>query len=685
MPTSSVDIQQLVVNTIRTLSMDAVQAANSGHPGTPMALAPVTYSLWTRHLRYDPAHPDWLARDRFVLSCGHASMLLYSVLHLAGVKNSQGRPAISLDDIRNFRQLRSPCAGHPEFGAAAGIETTTGPLGQGIANSVGMAAASKWLSAHYDHGQNSICGFNVYALCSDGDMMEGVGCEAASIAGHLKLDNLCWIYDDNQITIEGDTDLTFSENVQQRFKGLGWQVLTVDDANNLDAIDQAFDSFKSVDDRPTLIILRSIIGYGAPNKQNTAAAHGSPLGEQEIALAKQYYDWPFGKFEIPDGVYEHFQETLGRRGAEDFAVWQQAWNELKISDSGKYQDLAMIHQRRLPTGWESALPVFEPDAKGMATRVSSGKVLNAVAGRIPWLVGGSADLAGSNKSLIESPNAGDFDSDHFAGRNFHFGIREHAMAAICNGMSLTGLRAYGATFFVFTDYLRPAMRLSCLMHQPVLYILTHDSIGLGEDGPTHQPVEHLAACRAIPNLLVMRPADANEVSGCYAVALSQLTRPTALVLTRQDVPTMALDAQLVVEGVKRGAYVVRDGAGDHSQIILIGTGSELPICVAAAQQLESIGISVRVVSMPCWELFDEQTPEYRNAVLPPQVIARIGVEAGIVQGWEKYIGPGGRFIGMSGFGASAPFETLYEHFGITADSIYSIAQQMLVERGQCDE
>lgn len=683
MPTSSVDIQQLAVNTIRTLSMDAVQAANSGHPGTPMALAPVTYSLWTRHLRYDPAHPDWLARDRFVLSCGHASMLLYSVLHLAGVHSDQGRPAISLDDIRHFRQLHSPCAGHPEFGAAAGIETTTGPLGQGIANSVGMAAASKWLSARYDQNRSLICGFNVYALCSDGDVMEGVGCEAASIAGHLKLDNLCWIYDDNQITIEGSTDLAFSENVQQRFKGLGWHVRTIDDANDLDAIDQAFESFKSVDDRPTLIVLRSIIGYGAPNKQNTAAAHGSPLGEQEIVLAKQYYDWPFGKFEIPDGVYEHFQETLGRRGAEDFAAWQQAWNELKISDAGKYQDLAMIHQRRLPVGWESSLPVFEPDAKGMATRVSSGKVLNAAAGRIPWLVGGSADLAGSNKSLIESPDAGDFDSDHFAGRNWHFGIREHAMAAICNGMSLSGLRAYGATFFVFTDYLRPAMRLSCLMHQPVLYILTHDSIGLGEDGPTHQPVEHLAACRAIPNLLVMRPADANEVARCYEVALSQSNRPTALVLTRQDVPTMPLDPRLVADGVRRGAYVVHDD--NQPQVILIGTGSELPICIAAAQQLQSNCISVRVVSMPCWELFDEQSAEYRNAVLPPEIDTRIAVEAGIAQGWEKYIGPSGRFIGMSSFGASAPFETLYEYFGITADNIVSVVQQMLMERRPRDE
>ncbi len=683
MPTSSVDIQQLAVNTIRTLSMDAVQSANSGHPGTPMALAPVTYSLWTRHLRYDPAHPDWLARDRFVLSCGHASMLLYSVLHLAGVRNSQGQPAISLNDIRNFRQLHSPCAGHPEFGAAAGIETTTGPLGQGIANSVGMAVASKWLSARYEQNQNAVCGFNVYALCSDGDMMEGIGCEAASIAGHLKLDNLCWIYDDNQITIEGGTDLTFSENVQQRFKGLGWHVLTVDDANDLDAIDQAFESFKSIDDRPTLIILRSIIGYGAPNKQNTAAAHGSPLGEQEIVLAKEYYDWTFGKFEIPEGVYEHFQETLGRRGAEDFAAWQQVWNELKISDLGKYQDLSLILQRKLPTGWESWLPVFEPDSKGMATRVSSGKVLNAMADRIPWLVGGSADLAGSNKSLIEHKEAGDFDSDHFAGRNFHFGIREHSMAAICNGMSLTGLRAYAATFFVFTDYLRPAMRLSCLMHQPVLYILTHDSIGLGEDGPTHQPVEHLAACRAIPNLLVMRPADANEVSGCYKVALSQSTRPTALVLTRQDVPTMPVDAHRVADGVKHGAYVVHDG--DQPQVILLGTGSELPICVAAAQHLERIGISVRVVSMPCWELFDEQSSEYRNAVLPPNIATRIAVEAGIAQGWEKYIGPSGRFIGMSSFGASAPFETLYEHFGITTDNIVSVAQQMLIERGQCDE
>ncbi len=674
MPSSTVDIQQLAINTIRTLAMDAVQAADSGHPGTPMALAPVMYRLWTQHLKYDPAHADWPARDRFVLSCGHASMLLYSTLHLAGVQASDGNPSIKLNDIRNFRQLHSPCAGHPELGEAAGIETTTGPLGQGISNSVGMAIASKWLAANYE---SDVCEFNVYSICSDGDMMEGVGNEAASLAGHLKLDNLCWIYDDNHITIEGHTDLAFSENIQQRFTGLCWHVVVVEDANDLTAIDEAFESFKATLNKPTLIVLRSIIGFGAPNKQDTASAHGSPLGEKEIALAKENYDWPYDKFEIPEGVVEYFQETLGKRGSDAFTVWQRAMDGLRNTDKQKYDALQLIHERRLPADWQTSLPTFQPDAKGMATRVSSGKVLNAVAAKIPWLVGGSADLAGSNKSLIEDAQAGHFSSSDYSGRNFHFGIREHAMASSCNGMQLSGLRAYAATFFVFTDYLRPALRLSCLMRQPVLYILTHDSIGLGEDGPTHQPVEHLAACRAIPNLLVMRPADANEVSACYAAALSQTARPTAMVLTRQDVPTMDLAFDLVNNGAKRGAYVVLDN--DCPQLILIGTGSELPICVDAARQLQAEGMAVRVVSMPCQELFDEQPNDYRESVLPSSVSARIAVEAGILQGWEPYLGAGGRFVGMSTFGASAPFETLYEHFGITAEHIVAVAREMLNE------
>ncbi len=672
MATSLVDVQDLSVNTIRTLSMDAVQAANSGHPGTPMALAPIAYTLWSKHMKYDPANPRWMARDRFVLSCGHASMLLYSVLHLAGVKNESGGPAISLENIKDFRQLHSPCAGHPEFGEALGIETTTGPLGQGIANSVGMAAASKWLSASFDP---AVCGFNVYALCSDGDIMEGVGCEAASLAGHLQLDNLCWIYDDNKITIEGRTDLAFSENVAERFQGLGWNVLRVEDANDIAAIDRAIETFAATTGKPTLIILKSVIGYGAPNKQDTSSAHGSPLGEDEIQLAKQNYDWTFEKFEVPESVYEHFNETIGKRGADRFAAWSESFAQWKSSHAEGAANLEMIENGRLPEDWQDALPVFDADAKGMASRASSGKVLNAVANRIPWLIGGSADLAGSNKSLIEDPSAGHFSAENFAGRNFHFGIREHAMASMCNGMSLCGIRAYCATFFVFTDYLRPAMRLSSLMHQPVLYILTHDSIGLGEDGPTHQPVEHLAACRAIPNLLVMRPGDANEVARCYAAALSQTDRPTAMVLSRQNLPSLDAEQCNINTGAEQGGYVLLDA--ENPQLILIGTGSELNICIEAANELNRSGTATRVVSMPCWELFDEQDDAYKNSVLPQELTLRIAVEAGIKQGWEKYLGEKGTFIGMDSFGASAPAETLYSHFKITKENVVETAKNML--------
>ena len=675
MATSAVDIQQLAINTIRTLSMDAVQAANSGHPGTPMALAPVTYALWTRHLKYDPKHPNWLARDRFVLSCGHASMLLYSILHLAGVEGENGGPSVSIEDIKNFRQLHSPCAGHPEFGEAAGIETTTGPLGQGVANSVGMAISSKWLSARFGRNQSQLCDYDVYALCSDGDIMEGVACEAASLAGHLQLSNLCWIYDDNQITIEGRTELAFSENVEQRFTGLGWNVVTVSDANDVNAISGAFDSFKSHSAGPTLIVLKSIIGYGAPNKQDTASAHGSPLGEEEITLAKENYGWEFDKFLVPNEIYTHFSETLGSRGQSEYSAWQKDWQELESADPVAAEQLKLIQSGDLPKDWDTSLPKFDADEKGTATRGSSGKVLNAVASQIPWLIGGSADLAGSNKSLINDENAGHFAAGQYGGRNFHFGIREHAMAAICNGMSLSGIRPYCATFFVFTDYLRPSMRLSGLMHQPVLYILTHDSIGLGEDGPTHQPVEHLAACRAIPNLLVMRPADANEVSGCYAAAIAETKRPTAMVLTRQNVPTMNPDG--VVDGAGKGGYVVQPV--EDPRLILIGTGSELSLCVSAAKILQDEGIATQVVSMPCWELFDEQSIEYRNSVLQPNVPLRIAVEAGIKQGWEKYLGEQGHFIGMNGFGASAPFETLYEHFGITTQKIVESGRKMVSE------
>ena len=674
-----VSIEQLAINTIRTLSMDAVQAANSGHPGTPMALAPLAYELWANHLRFDPEHPHWPARDRFVLSCGHASMLLYSVLHLAGVRKADGSPelAVTLDNIRNFRQLHSPCAGHPEYGEVTGAETTTGPLGQGVANSVGMAIAARWFDSRMGHGNSELLDYNVYAFCSDGDLMEGVANEAASVAGHLGLSNLCWVYDDNRITIEGSTDLAFSENVSEKFMAMGWQTILVNDANNVAAFRKALQRFQATTDRPTLIIVRSIIGYGAPNKQNTAGAHGAPLGDSEITAAKEYYGWPKEeKFLVPGEVTEHFRETIGRRGRDSYRAWLSQWQTYQSQHPGDAAQLKLIWDRKLPTDWQSAIDGFAGGGKAAATRVWSGKVLNKVADKIPWLIGGSADLAESNKSLIEASDAGHFEKGNYGGRNFHFGIRELSMAAICNGMALSGLRPYAATFFVFTDYLRPAMRLSALMHQPVIYLLTHDSIGLGEDGPTHQPVEHLAACRVIPNLLVMRPADGAETAEAYRVALAQSRRPTALVLSRQNVPELDRTVCNSAQGVAQGAYVLWQSAGP-CEVILIGTGSELSLCLDAAKRLAESGRAVRVVSMPCWELFDEQPESYRETVLPKSCTARVAVEAGLEMGWQKYLGWDGAFVGMKSFGASAPAEQLYQHFGITVDQIVTAANRIL--------
>jgi transketolase len=674
MMTAATDVQETTINTIRTLSMDAVQAANSGHPGTPMALAPVAYSLWANFLNYDPANPNWVARDRFVLSCGHASMLLYSLLHLAGVAKTDdaGDPtdelAISLDDIKSFRQITSPCAGHPEYGYAAGIETTTGPLGQGLGNSVGMAIAGKWLAATYDRPGFELFGFNTYSICSDGDVMEGIGCEAASLAGHLKLSNLCWVYDDNEITIEGRTELAFSEDVPGRFESLGWQVITVSDANDMTSLDAAYAKFLETDDRPTLIVLKSIIGYGAPNKQDTSGAHGSPLGEEEIALAKESYGWKHEKFAVPAEAVEDFRSKIGRRGGESHVQWSEKYTAYSEAFPKEFNELKNLFAGELPEGWQDSIPEFETDSKGMATRVSSGKVLNAVAAAIPNFIGGSADLAGSNKSNNDDPAAGHFSAADFSGKNFHFGIREHAMAAIGNGMSLCGIRPYVSTFFVFTDYLRPSLRLSSIMHQPVMYIMTHDSIGLGEDGPTHQPVEHLAACRAIPNVLVMRPGDANEVAQCYRAALADRKRPAVLVLSRQNVPTVDRSRYQSAEGATRGGYTLLDTDGTPD-VILMGTGSEVQYCLEAAEKLAAEGTKARVVSMPCWELFDDQSAEYRESVLPTAVSRRVAVEAGIKMGWERYLGAGGAFVGMDSFGASAPAELLYEHFGITAAGI----------------
>ena len=674
-------IEKLAIDTIRTLSMDAVQKANSGHPGTPMALAPVAYAIWNNVLRYDPANPTWPGRDRFVLSCGHASMLLYSMIHLCGIQRIGkageilNEPAITLDNIQNFRQLGSPCAGHPEFGDAAGIETTTGPLGQGIGNSVGMAIAAKWLSARFDKPGFPLFGFNVYALCSDGDLMEGVGGEAASLAGHLQLNNLCWIYDDNHITIEGETELAFSENVARRFEGLGWNTIRVEDANDVEAIQSALKNFADSRERPTLIIVRSIIGYGSPNKANTHGAHGAPLGEDEIKLTKRAYGWPEGQsFHVPDEVRAHFAAGIGQRGKELRAAWEASFTEYTRAHPDEAKQLQTMWAGALPENWEKKLPVFPADAKGMATRISSGKVLNAIGPAVPWFIGGSADLAPSTMTLFMDPDTGDFSAHQPRGRNMHFGIREHAMAAACNGMALCKLRPFGATFFVFTDYMRPSMRLSSIMHQPVLYIFTHDSIGLGEDGPTHQPVEHLAACRAIPGLIVMRPGDANEVAEAYRVAMQLKDRPMALVLTRQNVPTFDRTKYGAAAGVAKGAYVLAEASNGLPDVILIGTGSELSLCVEAYDKLTGQGMKVRVVSMPSWELFEAQDDEYRNRVLPPSVTARVAVEAGLRQGWDRYIGTSGRFVGMNSFGASGPYQKLYQRFGITFEQVLAEAR-----------
>ena len=677
-------IEKLSINTIRTLSMDAVQAANSGHPGTPMALAPVAYVLFNEILRYDPARPDWANRDRFVLSCGHASMLLYSVLHLSEVKqlDAEGhvldQPAVPLDDIRRFRQLGSRCPGHPEHGHTGGVETTTGPLGQGIGNSVGMAIASRWLGSRYNRPGFELFDYNVYALCSDGDLMEGVGAEAASVAGHLKLSNLCWIYDDNNITIEGNTSLAFSEDVGARFTGYGWNVVKVDDVNDLDALRAAMVAFQKTSDRPTLVIVRSVIAWGSPNKHNTHGAHGAPLGAEEIRLTKAVYDWPEdAQFLVPDEVRSHFRENVGARGGRSHHAWWALLAEYKKQYPEQAREIELIGRRQLPADWDAELTPFPADPKGMASRVSSGKVLNQLGKRVPWLVGGSADLAPSTLTLMD--HAGDFESGSYGGRNLHFGIREHAMGSICNGMALSGLRSYGSTFFVFSDYMRPAIRLAAIMGQPSLFIFTHDSIGVGEDGPTHQPIEHLAALRAIPNLVVIRPGDANEVTEAYRAAMQLGDRPVALAVTRQNIPTLDRSKYAPAAGARQGAYVLADAPGGKPDVILIGTGSELSLCVEAYEKLAAEGVKARVVSMPSWELFDAQPQAYRDSVLPPEVTRRVAVELGIEQGWCRYIGPGGRFIGMASYGASAPIGVLLKHFGITADHVATAARELLAD------
>jgi transketolase len=677
MPTAETktSLSQLAIDTIRTLSMDAVEKAKSGHPGTPMALAPVTYQIWQHNLRYDPSQPMWPARDRFVLSCGHASMLLYSILHLVGVRKVAKHDnqledglAITLDDIKNFRQLHSPCAGHPEFGEAAGIETTTGPLGQGVGTSVGMALASKWLAARYNRPGFELFENRVYVLCSDGDLMEGISSEAASVAGHLQLNNLLWIYDDNTITIEGHTELAFSEDVATRFEGYGWNALRVDDANDLAAIQRAIDSAKKVTDKPTIIVLKSIIGYGAPNKANTHAAHGAPLGEDEIKLTKQFYGWPENeKFLVPDEVREHFAAGVGSSGKSARHEWEKKFAEYEKAFPKEAAELKTMWAGKLPEGWDKSIPTFPADPKGLASRVSGGKVLNGIAKGLPWLVGGSADLAPSTMTLLDGEK--DLDAGNFGGRNMHFGIRELGMAAICNGMSLMGLRPFGATFFVFTDYARPAIRISAIMHRPVIYVLTHDSIGLGEDGPTHQPVEHLSACRAIPNLDVVRPGDANEVAECYRTVIKRLTCPAAMILSRQNLPTLDRTKFAAASLCARGGYVLAEAPSGKPTALIIATGSELEIAVKAWEKLVAENVPVRLVSMPCVEWFEEQDEAYRASVLPREIKARVVIEAGIRQCWDRYLGEQGRFVGMSSFGASAPYTALYKHFGITPERV----------------
>jgi len=681
---SAGQLDQLCVNTIRTLSMDAVQRANSGHPGTPMAMAPVAYCLWQRMLRFDPDDPIWPNRDRFVLSMGHASMLLYSLLHLAGVKavnpkyERLGEPAVTLADIERFRQLDSKCPGHPEYRWTSGIETTTGPLGQGVATSVGMAISAKWQARYFNRPGFNMFDYDVYALCGDGCMMEGVSGEAASLAGHLGLANLCWIYDNNKITIEGATDWAFSEDVATRFIAYGWNVTRVGDANDLGMLERAFATFRKTQDRPTLIIVDSHIGYGSPNKQDTHAAHGEPLGDEEIRLTKRNYGWPQeAKFLIPAGVREHFQRGVGARGARQRADWMASFEDYRIAHPQLAQQVLEMQHRGLPQGWERDLPLFPADAKGVAGRDASAKVLNALARNVPWLMGGSADLAPSTKTRLTFESAGDFTADNYGGRNFHFGIREHAMGSILNGMSLSKVRPYGSGFMIFSDYARPAIRLSALMELPTIHIFTHDSIGVGEDGPTHQPIEQLASLRAIPGLLTLRPADANEVVEAWRVIMQLQHEPAALILSRQPLPTLDRTKYASAAGVARGAYVLADAGAGLPEVVLLASGSEISLCVDAYQKLRTEGIKARVVSMPCWELFDRQDQAYQDSVIPPQVTARVAVEQASTFGWERFAGRGGAIIGMRTFGASAPLKELQKLYGFTVDNVLAAARQQL--------
>jgi len=677
------DLDQLSINTIRTLSIDAVQQAKSGHPGTPMALAPLVFTIWNRVLRFDPKDPIWPNRDRFVLSNGHASMLLWSMLYLTGTQavNAEyerlGQPAVTLEDIRRFRQLDSKAPGHPEYHWTSGVEATTGPLGQGVAMSVGMAIAEKWLANHYNRPGFEMFDYRIYAIAGDGCMMEGVASEAASLAGHLQLDNLCWIYDNNHITIEGNTRITFTEDIAARFLGYGWNVLRVGDANDIDRIQHALTVFAQTKDRPTFIILDSHIGYGAPNLQDTAAAHGEPLGEEEVRLAKRSYGWPEDvKFFVPDGVREHFNAGIGARAAEARRRWTQLFESYRVAYPDLASEIDLMQSRQLPVAWDKNLPVFPADAKGIAGRDASGKVLNELAQNIPWFVGGSADLGPSNRTMLKFNGAGNVEAASPGGKNLHFGVREHAMAAIVNGLALSKLRPFAGTFLIFSDYARPAIRLAALMELPVIYVFTHDAMGDGEDGPTHQPVEQLVSLRAIPGLVMLRPADANEVVEAYRYVMQLRHKPAAIALSRQALPTLDRNKYAAASGVARGAYVLADPPEGQPEVILIASGSEVSLAIDAHEKLLREGIRSRVVSMPSWDIFDNQTPEYRDSVLAPDVKSRVAIEQGSVLGWERYVGSFGRIIGMKTFGASAPLKELQAKFGFEPDRVIEVVKEL---------
>lgn len=680
-------LDQLCVNTMRTLAMDAVQKANSGHPGTPMSLAPVAYSIWQNFMNYDPKEPTWPNRDRFVLSVGHASMLLYSLIHLTGIeavgKHERPGQSLTLDDLKQFRQIDSKTPGHPEYHMTTGVETTTGPLGQGCGNSVGMALAQRYLATRYNRPGFPLYDYNIYVLCGDGDMMEGVSGEAASVAGHLGLGNLIWVYDSNKITIEGSTDLAFSENVRRRFEGYEWHTIEVEDANDALAFERAFEEGRSITDRPTFILVHSTIAWGAPTKAGTHGAHGSPLGEEEIRGTKRNYGWPEdAQFLVPPEVPKHFAETFGRRGEAARTKWVEMFGRYRQEYPELAAEIEAMAKGSLPDGWDADIPTFEADPKGLASRSSSHKVLNAIAPHVPFLIGGSADLSPSTNTDMKFQGAGSFEKNSYDGRNLHFGIREHAMGSILNGIAVSGLRCYGSGFLIFMDYMKAPIRLSAIMELPVLYIFTHDSFGVGEDGPTHQPIEQLAQLRATPGLITLRPADANEVAEAWRVLLPMKDKPACLILSRQNLPTFDRTRYASAEGVAKGGYVMADPKdGAAPKVILIATGSEVELAVGAYETLTEEGIPARVVSLPSWELFEAQSKEYREQVLPTGVIGRVGIERAASMGWDRYVGSGGAMVGMHTFGASAPLSELSKKFGFTPAHVLELAREQAGREG----